>query len=284
MNSYKLLNLILIFTSLYLIANVILGVFDKRALKMVSRLGKKRKTIRERIRYIILKHITVPIYYIEKFNPLLKKTKKGLDAKQFYVDQIIQICIWVVVFIFAMMVSLEIIAVAIILLSIADIFNRQIKVRDEAKEYEKKVLIELPQLIQYIVLSINTNQDLISILEKYRKISNEPLLGGIERLLTNLNTSNFSDALIKFEKYFEMDEIRALVSGLIKVEQGIDQRTYFYLLGKDVRAKVNKYKIKRINKKPAKFRINSTLVLVGFILMIAYPAIMYIYSQIKLFY
>jgi len=157
MNSYKLLNLILIFTSLYLIANVILGVFDKRALKMVSRLGKKRKTIRERIRYIILKHITVPIYYIEKFNPLLKKTKKGLDAKQFYVDQIIQICIWVVVFIFAMMVSLEIIAVAIILLSIADIFNRQIKVRDEAKEYEKKVLIELPQLIQYIVLSINSS-------------------------------------------------------------------------------------------------------------------------------
>jgi hypothetical protein len=259
-------------------------VFDKRALKMVSRLGKKRKTIRERIRYIILKHITVPRYYIEKFNPLLKKTNKGLDAKQFYVDQIIQICIWIVVFIFAIMVSLEIIAVAIILLSIADIFNRQIKVMDEAKEYEKKVLIELPQLIQYIVLSINTNQDLISILDKYRKISNEPLLSGIERLLTNLNTSNFSDALIKFEKYFEMDEIRTLVSGLIKVEQGIDQRTYFYLLEKDVRAKVNKYKIERINKKPAKFRINSTLVLVGFILMIAYPAFMYIYSQIKLFY
>ncbi len=284
MNKFELINLILLFISIYTVINVIFGISDKRAIKMVKLYGEKRRTLKEKLRILILKYIKVPPSYFERLEPLLKKTDIKMNAKEFYADQIIQIIFWVILFILSLLLKLEMIAVLIIITAVADVLNRQEKIIKMADKYKAMVLIELPQLIQYIVLSINTDQDLINILKKYRRICKEPLLSGIERLLANLETDSFDNALSKFDNYFEMDSIRSLVSGLTKVEQGIDQKTFFFLLEKEIRSEINKYKIKKIRKKPAKYKINSMLVLASFILMIAYPAFMYIYNQIKLFY
>ncbi|MFP4456403.1 MAG: hypothetical protein ACLFPS_01970 [Clostridia bacterium] len=284
MNRLKLIIMFLFFVGFYTLLSMILGIADKRAIKMINRYSNKNEGIRAQARSIVLKFIKVPEFYIKKFDPYFKKAIRKMSVKHFFADQFIQILIWVVAFLISISLSMKMIPVAIILLALADIFNRHSEVIEEVKLFEQKVIFELPQFIQYIMLSIDTGQDLQHILEKYSNISKDPLADGIETLLMNLKTGNMQDALLKFEKEFNMPSIRSIVSGLTKVNQGVNQKTYFYLLEKDIKMQKSRIIEDEIKKLPKKIRFSSLLVLTSFIIMVAYPAVLYIYNQIQLFY
>lgn len=283
MYKINVINWLFLFLSAYLLASSFLGVADKKAIRMISQYSKKDKSSREVLRKKLACYIPVPASYVDKYDKYLSKVDKNMDAEEFFADQIIQVLIWSMFLMIACILKMRMMIFVIILLCITDIYNRQNKISDMAKEYERKVLFELPHFIQYITLSIDADQDLVYIIEKYRRICKEPLLDGMDSLLSDLNTGNYHKALINFDERFDMPSISAVVAGLIKFNKGDNQKTYFYMLEQDVKMKMNNIIAKELKKRPEKIRSGLLLVLLSFILMVGYPTIMYILSKIQTF-
>ncbi len=254
------------------------GLGDYKALMMLQRYQSK-KSWKERMLENVSRIVPPPNWYLGDWI----SAEAGEDRERLWASQILRTISWISVLTLMLFLKFGFLSFLTLLLGVTDIFNSHFVSRHLSREREELLLRELPQLIQYIRHAYLTGGDLLSTLEKYRRICREPFLSEIEKLLMDMRTGNQQLALIRFNSRFDQPLLNALINGLSKMEQGGDQETFFELISKEVQNKLNSLTMEKLRARPRTIKLCSLGVICCFILLLAYPALMHILQSIKIF-
>jgi tetratricopeptide (TPR) repeat protein len=275
---------IIISYSLYYLFSCVFGFYDKKAIKSLKSLTPKKIGHRERLVKVLAKSIKLNPDTKSEMEILLHKSKQSLTPEEFCVKTLLKSLGCLIIGLILLSVKMGVSGVVLILLSLLIYFNSKIKLKEKADSYEDKIIKELPQFIGYLIQSLQTEQDLIKIINKYRAIANKELKSEIDILLTELRTGSYELALINFDKRMNVQTLTYLVSGLINANKGVDQRLYLQGLEQEVRQIFMKKHKKELNERPKKIKWASTAVLLSFLVITSYPVLVYIYEHLRTFY
>lgn len=146
-------------------------------------------------------------------------------------------------------------------------------------EKRQKIERELPQFASTIRQSLNSTHDVVAMLETYRKVCGPALHDEIDHTLNDILTGNTERALKAMEGRVSSAKLGQLISGLIAVHRGDDQRIYFDMLAAEYRKSQNEEVAKALQKRPRELDFNMALLFFGMALMIAAGLGTYIVQQ-----
>lgn len=146
-------------------------------------------------------------------------------------------------------------------------------------EKRQKIERELPQFASTIRQSLNSTHDVVAMLETYRKVCGPALRDEIDHTLNDILTGNTERALKAMEGRVSSAKLGQLISGLIAVHRGDDQRIYFDMLAAEYRKSQNEEIAKALQKRPRELDFNMGLLFFGMALMIAAGLGTYIAQQ-----
>lgn len=136
-------------------------------------------------------------------------------------------------------------------------------------EKRQKIERELPQFASTIRQSLNRTHNVVDILEVYSKVCGPALRDEIGYTLNDIITGNTERALKAMEGRVSSAKLGQLISGLIAVHRGDDQRIYFDMLAAEYRKSQNEAVAKMLQKRPQELHLNMGLLFLGMVLMIA---------------
>ena len=275
---------IIISYSLYSLFSLVFGFHDRKAIEALKDLTPKKFGYRERIVKVLAKLIKLNSDSKSEMEILLHKSKQSITPEEFYVKTLLKSLGCLLSGLILLSVNMGVSGVVLILLSLLIYFNSKIKLKEKAESYEDKIIKELPQFIGYLIQSLQAEQDLIKIIDKYRAISNKELKSELDILLTELRTGSYELALINFDNRMNVQTLTYLVSGLINANKGVDQRLYLQGLEQEVRQIFMKKHKKELNERPSKIKWASTAVLLSYLVLTSYPVLVYIYEHLRTFY
>ncbi|SBV91283.1 conserved membrane hypothetical protein [uncultured Eubacteriales bacterium] len=148
-------------------------------------------------------------------------------------------------------------------------------------EKRQKIERELPQFASTIRQSLNSTHDVVAMLETYRKVCGPALHDEIDHTLNDILTGNTERALKAMEGRVSSAKLGQLISGLIAVHRGDDQRIYFDMLAAEYRKSQNEEVTKALQKRPRELDFNMGLLFLGMALMIAAGLGTYIAQQLS---
>lgn len=152
------------------------------------------------------------------------------------------------------------------------------------REKRQKIEWELPQFASTIRQCLSTTCDIVSILETYQKVCGPALRAEIDRTLNDIITGNTERALKGMEGRVASAKLGQLLSGLIAVHRGDDQRLYFDMLAAEFRKSQNEEVSKTLLKRPEALHPYMALLFMGMVLMIAAALGTYILQQLNQFF
>ncbi len=147
------------------------------------------------------------------------------------------------------------------------------KLKDKIAKMNKDIEAELPRMVETLNYTLNDTNDLLKFFERYRRVSGAAMGKALDRLIFNLKTGNSEDALREFDRNLSIPQITTLVSTLIGVTRGVDQRTTLIVLEKAVRARQREQLRREIDKRPGKVRLASVVLVFGMVILMLVPLI-----------
>ena len=165
----------------------------------------------------------------------------------------------------------------IILLSVLTYFRETGKADKELKEKQEKIERELPRFVSTIAQEIQSNRDVLSMLEKYKQNTTDVFAKELDIVTADMRSGNYEIALNRFQTKFNSPNLSSIVSELIRVINGDDGTVYFQMLAKEIKEQeVQRLKGEAL-KIPAKIRVFSfsmlMCILVMYLVVIIYEII-----------
>lgn len=158
------------------------------------------------------------------------------------------------------------------------------KLNKEMAERRQRIERELPQFASTIRQALNSTHDVAAILSVYRKICGVALRTEIDHTLNDIITGNTERALKAMESRVASAKLGQLISGLVAVHRGDDQRIYFDMLAAEFRKSQNEAVAKALLKRPSELNVNMGLLFAGMALMIAAALGTYLTQQLSLLF
>lgn len=158
------------------------------------------------------------------------------------------------------------------------------KLQGEMAQRQQRIERELPQLASTIRQNLNSTRDVSSILAAYRKVCGPVLRGEIDRTLNDMVTGNQERALKALEARVASPKLGQLVRGLVAVQRGDDQRTYFDMLAMEYRKSQNEEVSKILLQRPDQLNPYLGLLFLGLVLMITAALGTYIVQQLSILF
>jgi pilus assembly protein TadC len=146
-------------------------------------------------------------------------------------------------------------------------------------EKRRRIERELPRFASTLRQCLNSTHDVVAILETYRKVCSPALRKELDRTLNDILTGNTERALRAMEGRVASAKLGQIVSGLIAVHRGDDQRLYFDMLAAEFRKAQNEEVAKTLLKRPAQLNPYMALLFLAMVLMIAAGLGTYIAQQ-----
>jgi len=121
------------------------------------------------------------------------------------------------------------------MLGLMSYFRSMQSIHKKVKQLDQEIEAEMPRLVETLNLTFQEHRDLISVFEKYRRVSREALGRELDRLILDLKTGNQEQALKEMDARLCLPSFSALCAIVCGVHKGIDQRTSLLVLEGDLR-------------------------------------------------
>jgi len=147
------------------------------------------------------------------------------------------------------------------------------RLRSAIAKMNKEIETELPRMVETLNYTLGDTHDLLKFFERYRRVAGAALGKALDRLIFNMKTGNGEDALREFDRSLAIPQISTLVSTLLGITHGIDQRTTLIVLEKDFRTRQRELLRREMNKRPGKVRLASVILVFGMVILMLVPLI-----------
>ncbi|PKM67836.1 MAG: hypothetical protein CVU95_04090 [Firmicutes bacterium HGW-Firmicutes-2] len=284
----------LIFTILYSLISAFVIIPNRKASKYIHRAKiKKEKTVHimDVLLMPMVKVIRLLVYMSpDKTREMAYRLKKvGIDEDPRTYEAI---CITKSLLIFASGIVFYILGIKISMigvLGLAPIYYIQKKdyINKKMQSKEKQISWELPYFARYFISNIKSGKDVIKTLKiYYEKRTASALRYDLELTLSEMTTADVvSDESSRVKALENMDirisipEMSDLIRGIIAVEKGIDQTSYFDIVEKNMKELALANLEKKLKKYPKRVNFVSMVVAVSSLIIIFIPFIMFLMNS-----
>ena len=115
---------------------------------------------------------------------------------------------------------------------------------EKIRKKELAISQEMPRFVRTLCRSLQSDRDLVSVIDSYRKVSGPELGGELDILLAEMQSGNVQSALAHFENRIGSSEAFRLCGALRDMSMGIDQTAALSYMADDM-ARAAKENIKR---------------------------------------
>lgn len=167
------------------------------------------------------------------------------------------------------------------LLAVLLLMKQSESLSSKLKKKDEAIALEMPRFVRTICRNLQSNRDIYTALQSYRKVAGLVLGAELDILLTHMRAGGESIALQQFQSRLGTEEAFRLCSTLMEIDRGIDQTATLDYLADDM-ARQAKLKIqKTLSFRPAKMR-RTYLPAVGIcVIMILYVLIVFVQNQLN---
>ncbi len=286
---FRIIILSSVYFGVYSLMTFLITTTEARAIKMLKAMKPKEKRS-SYAKYIRLagkcfsKYIILQPFYKQKLKRQLEKVGEKEKTPQEHIAEIwVTGSIWALLGVMFWISTYYMVSMGCFLVGLAATVNKAREIEHKISEINASIELELPQFIRSFGQALNSEQDIIKILEKYRQICGKAFRYDLDILITELKTGNYEEALYRFDQRLNIPVVTSLVAGLVGTSKGIDHKTFFYILERDIKLLANSNLQKMLDKRPQKIKLASVIVVISFITIFTYPLIINILDGLKIF-
>lgn len=263
---------------IYLILADIFKISTLRKKRVLINLNKRTRTKKDakNIDALLLeyatklsKHIKLDEYKKSKLEMILKSAQIKLSPETYVADVYIKTGIFVFISVISYLVSS---LLSILFLSIALIvyFKEYGRAEEILKKKRGKIEYELPRFAMVIEQELETDRDVLRILETYQSYSDSHLGSELEITVADMRSGSYEEALRRFETRVGSPLLSELLRGLTGVLNGNDETLYFKILANKLSELQHQRMRGILLKRPKKIRKYSAIMLGNMLLIYAY--------------
>ncbi len=262
---------ILLFIGLFKFFSIIFELPNPKISKTILLIGKTKRQKKgllddliARMAEMIVPFIRLNQYKHKKLSAALRslgieKTPEMLHAEGLAKASLAGVAAIIGLFIFPLM-SLGIVILAILL------YVQSIQKPFEWLEKRRKAIErELPRFCSNIEQELKNSHDVLGMLTNYQKNAGAALGEELEITIADMKSSNYENALTRFEGRINSGMLSNIVRGLIAILRGDENRYYFNNLSMELRnIEINELKLEG-TKRPRKIKKYIALIMAAFI-------------------
>jgi tight adherence protein C len=159
-------------------------------------------------------------------------------------------------------------------------FQSMQSIRKRVETQSREIEAELPRLVETMNYTLQDNRDMLSFLEKYRRVAGKTLGTELDRLIADMRIGNQEAALRRMDARLNLPSFSALCAVLCGVYQGVDQHTSLLVLEQDMRTKERETLRRLMEKRPGRIKTASFILTVLMILMFMVPLVLMIIGNL----
>jgi len=159
-------------------------------------------------------------------------------------------------------------------------FRSMQSIRKRVLMLNREIESELPRLVETLNFAFMENRDLISVFEKYRKVSGRALGEELDKLILGLKTGNQEKALREMDARLNIPSFSALTAVLCGVHKGVDQRTSLLVLEQDLRTAERERMRRDMESSPKRVKAACFILTILMIAMFMIPIILLIINNL----
>lgn len=215
------------------------------------------------------KYVKLDEYKKAKLKMILKSTGIKISPETYVAD--VYIKTGIVVFISAISFLITpLLSIVFLVVAVVVYFKEYARAEEILKKKRGKIEYELPRFAMVIEQELETDRDVLRILETYQSYSNSQLGSELEITIADMRSGSYEEALRRFESRIGSPLLSELIRGFTGVLNGNDETLYFKILAN----KLEELQYQRIRgillKRPKKIRKYSAIMLGSMMLMYAY--------------
>lgn len=166
------------------------------------------------------------------------------------------------------------------MLGLMSYFRSMQSIRKKVQQLDREIEAEMPRLAETLNLTFQGHRDLISVFEKYRRVSGEALGRELDRLILDLKTGNQERALKQMDARLCLPSFSALCAILCGVHKGVDQRTSLLVLEQDLRTSERERLRREMDNGPKRIKTASFILTFLMIALFMIPIVLLIIKNL----
>lgn len=249
----------------------------------------RKQTLPEHFLRVIVTPLMKPVSLFIKLSPeneasmtqMLQRGGLNLTPSEYYARAIVCSALSLLLSPMMAIAGLGILVPVTMVLSVVIFFHFITDIKDVLKMKREQIELALPGFIRSVVYKLDitgredegavVQADIISIFEDYLRVASDVFRYDIAVLITEMKSMDIQSALRSFADRVGLAEVNYLVSALIGLERGEQQRNALSSLAKDMNIKARENIRKQLAKRPGKVRMASIPLVV-----IAMGALLYV--------
>ncbi len=279
-----LVGAILLAAGLYLVYCVLCRVPNRRVARMAQQYVPRASPAKELEQVfvrpfvkLIAPHIPMTEARQEQRGRLLQRVGMEYTAKE-YTARLLVLCAYLALLAGACgIMGLGILSLLVVLIAVLVVYNEHKKPADLAKKRLEAIEYEVPRFIRTFVHGLRANRDILSLLERYAQTKSS-LQPEIERLIADMKTSNYEDALQRFDRELDIPAVTNFVSALIAQTRGDDQSATFKTIAESMSVMARENLHRELSKRPGKIKFATIPMVVMVFILYIYVVAMNIIS------
>lgn len=201
--------------------------------------------------------------------------RAGIDkTPELHISENLSLSIWIGAagFLFVPL-GMPFVTILLVIYSIMIYRQNSSRLRKTIANMNKDIESELPRMVETLNYTLGDNNDLLKFFERYRRVAGAAMGKVLDRLIFNMKTDNAEEALREFDRSLAIPQITTLVSTLLGIAHGVDQKTTLIVLEKEFRTRQRELLRREIDKRPGKVRTASVVMVFGMVILMLVPLI-----------
>lgn len=230
-----------------------------RTLSTIIRWRKREHDIWQTTFFYNLLQMVAPLVPLsehteKKMNDDLARADIPYNAKEYYAKAILSALGGVAIAVLAVSMDSTLLVIGGLLLALWLFFKNYDQLSDTLGNKMKLLEGEIPTFIRSIVSGLQTDRDIIRVIERYYKIASPAMKSELDVLLTDMQSSSVPQALLRFDNRMNSPDISRLVAALIEVERGIDSTLTLEYLANDMQTMHRQLIQRELDKRPGQMK------------------------------
>lgn len=154
-------------------------------------------------------------------------------------------------------------------------------ITDKIQKKDAEIAEEMPRFVRTVCRNLQSDRDLVRVLQSYRKIAGTVLGAELDILLAEMQAGNIQNALSHFESRLGTAEAFRFCAALRDVAQGIDQTAVLSYLADSMTMQAKENLRKKLSLRPAKMRATYYPAVGVCVAMIMYVLVCYVMQSLN---
>lgn len=286
----KLIVIVLLAFAIYQLITSFIILPSKQTYKNIQNISKKKGVKEELaelfvypIAKLVSKFVRIDMYKRKKLVKNLTRAGYEISPEEYYANAIVTSAYVLIVSVVMIIMGITLIGFLGVILTVILYFANIDKVNDKLKLTNAAILRELPRFVRTYNHSKHANTQLLTIVEKYRKVAGKEFCYDLDVLITDLKTTNEEEALMRFDDRVNLPQLSGFVNALISSTKGVDQEIYFFTLEKEMNMLARENIRREIQKRPDKIQRVTLLTGMMCLALFFYPILVTLLDGLAMF-